>query len=177
MCLSRQSLAQPQGISSVPPLLQQAGIPGWLPHLFQKTTQGQTPQQAALSSPPPPAPAQHTPDSTAPLPGLQADPLPCPPMFTPAPKPGTEPPSWASSSPMPPSLTPPRAPGHPQALSSRAEHKYSQPERASMWGTPTNPLCCLAPLSVHPSHLSTGLSPCGPTAKVVWNLLGLWFPE
>lgn len=69
-CPSRQSLAQPQGIGPVPPLPQQAGIPGWLPHLFQKTTQGQTPRQAALKSPPLPAPAQHTPDSSAPLPGL-----------------------------------------------------------------------------------------------------------
>lgn len=69
-CPSWQSLAQPQGIDPVPPLPQQAGIPGWLPHLFQKTTQGQTPRQAALRSPPRPAPAQHTPDSSAPLPGL-----------------------------------------------------------------------------------------------------------
>ena len=85
--------------------------------------------------------------------------------------------SWASSSPVPPSLTPPRAPGHPQARSFRAEHKHSHPERASVWRTSTNPLCCLAPLSVHPSHLSTGLRPCGPTAEVLWNLLGLRFPE
>ena len=137
--------------------------PGWLPHLFQKQLRDRA-LDRQFSAPHTPAPAQHAPGSTAPLPGLCAAPLP----FPPAPRWRAElPPPPASSSPRPPS--PDVAQGHRgpsgtascqawcRVLSSRAECEHPGPEGTSVWGTRTNPLV----LPGTPSHLSTGLRPCG----------------
>lgn len=125
--------------------------PGRLPHLFQKQLRDRA-LDRQLSAPRTPAPAQHAPGSTAPLPGLCAASLP----FPPAPRRRAElPPPPASASPRPPS--PDVTQGHRgpsgtascqawcRALSSRAERKHPGPERTSVWGTRTSPLCCRAP--------------------------------